>query len=199
MSSPLQAPQSGLSATHSSCVSFPTLIFQGIPTGSIRTQKNVYSVFRSNPPAVGFAQLSTDSSGLQRFFSRSAIIYNRCFVIQVHHRQQLVPQQSRRVVALLVPLVGVLFSFSLKVTDDNDNSLLRYAFNCLAWNHWHRCYMGPLAADECIRAPCLSFSWNTSDELIMPYLLSHGCDCLLSCIFSPSIWFICIGALHTEF
>ena len=35
-------------------------------------QKNVYTVFRSNPPAVGFAQLSNaagGSSGSQRFFS----------------------------------------------------------------------------------------------------------------------------------
>jgi hypothetical protein len=35
-------------------------------------QKNVYTVFRSNPPAVGFAQLSSaagGSSGSQRFFS----------------------------------------------------------------------------------------------------------------------------------
>lgn len=45
---------------------------------STRTQKNVYTVFRSNPPAVGFAQLSSaagGSSGSQSFFSRSAIVY----------------------------------------------------------------------------------------------------------------------------
>ncbi|KAF8494617.1 acid protease [Russula emetica] len=40
--------------------------------------KNVYTVFRSNPPSVGFAQLSSaagGSSGSQRFISHSAIIY----------------------------------------------------------------------------------------------------------------------------
>jgi hypothetical protein len=38
-----------------------------------------------------------------------------------------------------------------------------------------------LAADECIHTPCLSISWVTSDdEVIMSYLLSHGCDCLVA-------------------
>lgn len=79
MSSLVQVPQIGLSATHSSCVYLASLVFQAsYPDWSVssnRTQKNVYSVFRSNPPAVGFAQLATDSSGSQRFFSRNVIIY----------------------------------------------------------------------------------------------------------------------------
>jgi len=48
----------------------------GMLTGLFSTgQKNVYTVFRSNPPSVGFAQLSSGSSGSQRFFSHPPIIY----------------------------------------------------------------------------------------------------------------------------
>ena len=67
-------------------------------------------------------------------------------------------------VTLLVVLVRVLYSFSsLLVADDNDGSF-RYALNPTVWNHWHHCYMCTLAVDKCIRTPCLSFSWNTSDD-----------------------------------
>ena len=70
--------------------------------------------------------------------------------------------------------------FLFFTADDNDDSF-RYALDVTAWNHWHHCYMRALAADECIHTPCLSYSWNASDdELIMPYLLSRGCDCLVA-------------------
>jgi len=40
--------------------------------------------------------------------------------------------------------------------------------------------MHALAADERIHTPCLSFSWNTSDDELMSYLFSHGCDYLVA-------------------
>lgn len=60
--------------------------WSAFPTG----QKNVYSVFRSNPPAVGFAQLSSlagGSSGSQRSSYHNVIIYARdaCIVLLIRH------------------------------------------------------------------------------------------------------------------
>ena len=52
--------------------------------------------------------------------------------------------------------------------------------------------MRTLAADECIHTPCLSFSWKTSDdELIMPYVLSHGLR-LLSWLHIFPIYLVCL-------
>jgi hypothetical protein len=101
------------------------------------------------------------------------------------------------VVALLVALVSVLYSPSLSVADDSDDSF-RYALSVTVWNHWHHCYMCTLAVYKCIRTPCLSFSWNTSDDetyhalFAVPWLRA-------SCIFSPSIWFVCVSEHSLRF
>ena len=91
-------------------------------------QKNVYSVFRANPPSIGFAQLSSVAGGSGERENSLVLPVTSSSLLPFQARQTvMIPQQPMALVALEAavrfPLVSDYLYLMLSLTADGGSSI----------------------------------------------------------------------------